>query len=78
MWFYQEEEGGSLDASCDRCIEVQYCDGAARGKLGHACIGGVLRNNKGEVLFMFSKSVGTKDSYEAEVVAILEALRTFF
>lgn len=29
-------------------------DGAARGKPGPAGIGGVLRNYKGEVLFMFS------------------------
>ena len=49
-------------------------DGAVRGKSGPAGIGGVLRNDKGEVLLMFSKSVGIRDSNEAEVLAILEAL----
>ena len=53
-------------------------DGAAKGKPGPAGIGGVLRNDKGEVLFMFSKNVGIKESNEAEVLAILEALRVFF
>ena len=52
-------------------------DGATRGKLGPAGIGGVLRNDKGEVLLMFSKSVGIRDSNEAESLAILEALRIF-
>eukprot|EP00268_Persea_americana_P068028 TRINITY_DN9427_c0_g2_i3.p1 TRINITY_DN9427_c0_g2~~TRINITY_DN9427_c0_g2_i3.p1 ORF type:complete len:109 (+),score=10.84 TRINITY_DN9427_c0_g2_i3:826-1152(+) len=40
-------------------------------------IGGVLRNSRGEVLFMFSKFVGVCDSNEALVLAILEALRYF-
>ena len=42
-----------------------------------AGIGGVLRNIKGKVLFMFSKYFGVCDSYEAEVLAILEALWCF-
>ena len=49
-------------------------DGAAKGKWGLAGIGGVLRNHKGEIIYMFSKHVGIKDSNEAEVLAILEAL----
>ena len=32
-------------------------DGASRRKTGLAGIGGVLRNYKGEVLFMFSKNM---------------------
>ena len=48
-------------------------DGASRGKPGLASIGGVLRNHKGEVLYMFSKHVGIKDSNEMEVLTILEA-----
>ena len=51
--------------------------GAARGKPGQAGIGGVLRNSKWEILFMFSKHVGLHDSNEAEVLAILEALWWF-
>ena len=52
-------------------------DGVARGKQGLASIGGVLRNHKGEVMYMFSKHVGIKDSNEAEVLVILEALRIY-
>lgn len=37
----------------------------------------MLRNEKGEILGMFSKGVGTKDSKKAEVYAIFEALRIF-
>lgn len=40
-------------------------DGAMRGKLGPACIRGVFQNNKGDILCMFSNSVGVKDSNEA-------------
>ena len=36
-------------------------DGATRGKPGPTGIGGVLHNNKGGVLFMFSKHVGVCD-----------------
>ena len=50
-------------------------DGATRDKPGLAGIGGVLRNDKDEVLLLFSKSVGIRDSNEVEVLAILEALR---
>lgn len=52
-------------------------DGAARGKQVLAGIGGVLHNDKGEILFWFSKGVGIKDSNETKVSAILEALRIF-
>lgn len=48
-----------------------HVDGAARGKQGLASIRGILRNYKGNVLNMFSKHVGIKDSNEAEVLAIL-------
>ena len=41
-------------------------DGATRGKPGLVGIGGVLRNHKGEVMYMFSKHVGIKDSKEAD------------
>ena len=52
-------------------------DGATRGKLGPAGIRGVLRNNKGEVIFLFTRNVGMKESNEAEVLAILQALQIF-
>lgn len=47
---------------------------AVRGKAGLAGIRGVLHNSKGEVLFMFSKHVGVRNSNKAEVLAILEGL----
>lgn len=52
-------------------------DGSARGKPGPAGVGGVHRNDQGAVLVLFSKNVGLMESNEAEVVAILEALRVF-
>lgn len=52
-------------------------DGAAKGKLGLIGIGGMLLNSKGGVLLMFSKSVGVRESNEAEVSSILETLQVF-
>ena len=52
-------------------------DGAAKGKPGPVGVGSVLRNYKGDVLYMFSKNVGNKDSNKADVIAILEALKVF-
>lgn len=52
-------------------------DGATRVKPGLAGIRGTLRIHKGKVLYMFSKHVGFKESNEAEVQAILEALRLY-
>lgn len=49
----------------------------ARGKSGPAGIGHVLRNSKGKVLLMFSKSVGVNELNEAKVMVILEALWFF-
>lgn len=53
-------------------------DTVARGKHGPTGIGGVLYNDKGEVLCLFFKGVGVRDSNEAGVLAILEALRIFY
>lgn len=52
-------------------------DGVVRVKPGLAWVGGVVRNDKGKELVMFSKQVGFKKSYEAEVQAILEGLWIF-
>ena len=48
-----------------------------RGKLGPTSIGGVLCNFKAEVLISFSRPIRIKDSIEAEVLAILEALKIY-
>lgn len=53
-------------------------DGTRRGKPGLAGIGGDIRNEKGEVLHLFSKHVGIQDSNEAKILAILEALHIFY
>lgn len=37
----------------------------------------MLRNDEGEVLISFSKSIGLKDSIEVTVLAILEGLRLY-
>lgn len=50
-------------------------DRAAREKSGPTVIREVLQNNRGDVLSMFSKSLGVKASNEAEVLAILEVLQ---
>lgn len=49
-------------------------DDAAHGKLRPAGVGGILRNHTWEVLLMFFKYVGVKDSNEVEVLTILEDL----
>lgn len=53
-------------------------DGVAQGKPVLASMGGVLRNHKGEVLYMFSKHFRIKDSNEIKVLVILEALCIYF
>ena len=45
--------------------------------IGLAGIRGVLRSSNGDVLFMLSKHVGIYNSNEAEVLAVLEALRYY-
>ncbi|XP_007034193.2 PREDICTED: uncharacterized protein LOC18602625 [Theobroma cacao] len=52
-------------------------DGAANASMGEAGIGGVLRNSRGEIRMMFSKSIGVGDSSLAEVLAIREAFVMF-
>lgn len=37
----------------------------------------LFRNSSGEIQLMFSRSVGVKESNEAELMAILEALSLF-
>ena len=49
-------------------------EGAVKGKPGLAGIEGILRNQEGKVLYLFSKHVWIKDSNEAEVPAILELI----
>lgn len=52
-------------------------DDVARGKPGIVRIDGVLRNDKGDISFMFSKDVSIRDSNKAEVFAILEVMPIF-
>lgn len=53
-------------------------DGTVKGKPGLASIAGVLWNNKGDVLFMFSKHADLRESNEVDTLSILEALMIFF
>ncbi|PWA95600.1 hypothetical protein CTI12_AA049650 [Artemisia annua] len=50
-------------------------DGAARGKLGSTGMGGLLRNNCGVVVAIFSIPLGVLDSNVVEVMAIKETCR---
>ncbi|XP_017976498.1 PREDICTED: uncharacterized protein LOC18599364 [Theobroma cacao] len=52
-------------------------DGAANGGSGEAGIGGLLRNEKGEVLIKFSKAIGRGDLNLAEYLSIREAFILF-
>lgn len=47
-------------------------------KPGPTGIGDGLREDKGDVLLIFSKNVGVKESNKTEVMAILEVLQLFF
>lgn len=49
-------------------------DGAARGSPGVRRIGGILRNNRNEIKGFFSKNMGLGFAFDAEVMAIHEAL----
>lgn len=49
-------------------------DGSSRGKPGPVGIGGVFRNERGEVKALFAVLVGIKDSNEVEFMAIVYAL----
>ncbi|KAK9283223.1 hypothetical protein L1049_011459 [Liquidambar formosana] len=52
-------------------------DGLARGKPGPGGIGGVLRDEHGRILCVFSAPIGSVDSNFAELLAVREALRLF-
>ncbi|EOY06164.1 Uncharacterized protein TCM_020977 [Theobroma cacao] len=52
-------------------------NGTARRCLGLARIDGILRNHKGEVKVIFSKSIGSADSNLVEILVIGEAFIIF-
>ena len=52
-------------------------NGVARGEPGSVGIDGVLCNHDGLLLFYFSSSIGVKESSEAEIISIIEVLRSF-
>lgn len=70
----QDDQGNESVASLLGSLKL-IVDGAAKGKLGIAGIGGVCCKAKREILDAFCKSAGVKDSNEVEFLAILEALR---
>lgn len=52
-------------------------DGATTGKPGAVGTGGIQHNFRGQALFMFCISVGSKNSNAAKILAILKALRIY-
>lgn len=71
---FEEEKDRLLVYPCFRSFEIQ-CGRCGKG--GPTGIRGVLRNDKGEVACFFTRGVAVRNSNEAEVLAILEALRIF-
>ena len=74
-------QNGQILLATLHCLQLlrtmsEYGD-VSKGEPGLTCIGGVLRNSNGDVLYMFSKHVGVYEANEAEVLAILEVLRCF-
>lgn len=65
---------GSLSLT-SRLVLKFHVEGAPTGKPGPTNISVVLCNYRRDVLMMFYKNIGVKDSNEEEVMAILEALR---
>ncbi|EOY31582.1 Uncharacterized protein TCM_038524 [Theobroma cacao] len=51
--------------------------GSSRGCLGESGIGGILRNERGTTLALFSKLIGILDSTRAELLAMREAALVF-
>lgn len=51
-----------------------FTDGGSRGNPGDAGIGGVVYNEANEVIFEFSKYIGTATNNEAEYEAVKSAL----
>lgn len=70
--------GGLLELESAPGEEFGGLASAVRGKPKPAGVGGVLGDHKGDVMLIFSKSVGIKEPNETEVLAILEALRLIF
>lgn len=73
MWTAKREKIGHV--VLHQMLEFKV-DGTARGKPCPVSIG-VLQNDKGVVLYMYSKNMGIRDSIEAKVLAILEAFWIF-
>ncbi|EOY17318.1 Uncharacterized protein TCM_036481 [Theobroma cacao] len=53
-------------------------DGLAKGCLGPTGIGGIIRNESGEVKINFSKPIGMDDSSQVEIMAVKEVILIFF
>ena len=49
-------------------------DGLAMGNPGSASIRGVIRDSKGQVLYVFSKSIRIADSNLAKLMVVVNAL----
>lgn len=74
MWFSKCKDASVMGSF--RVLKFNV-DGVAKGIAGLAGIGGVLCNNKREVLMLFTECIGAKEPNKAEVMATLEALRMF-
>ncbi|KAK2654687.1 hypothetical protein Ddye_014543 [Dipteronia dyeriana] len=66
------DKRSKIEAWCPpHCDTLKFnIDGSARGSLGPAGIGGVLRDRSGKVIILFSVFIGINESNAAEIMAI--------
>ncbi|PIR70489.1 MAG: hypothetical protein COU46_01285 [Candidatus Niyogibacteria bacterium CG10_big_fil_rev_8_21_14_0_10_42_19] len=54
---------------------IVYTDGGSRGNPGHAAIGIVIKDEKGNTLKKYAEQIGIKTNNEAEYEAVIFALK---
>lgn len=76
LWIFQGKDADVMGSSLEGVFKFNV-DGGAKGKPRQTGTRGVLHSSQREVLMLFSKHIVVKESNEAEVMAILEAIQMF-
>lgn len=74
QYFADTAEEYSMTKIDDNEIVTIFSDGGSRGNPGHAAIGNVLINEKGEVVAEVSKYIGIATNNAAEYLAVIYGL----